>query len=90
MVIFRKFNFKLSVQRVNPMGFYTEGLILGVNTMYMPFCFFKLFPMVGKGLRKYSQAVKHLIKLNWSKLNPPLLDMIVFLDEALTFVMLIS
>ncbi len=25
------------------MGFYMEGLILGVNTMYMLFCFFKLF-----------------------------------------------
>ncbi len=25
------------------MGFYMEGLILGVNTMYMVFCFFKLF-----------------------------------------------
>ncbi len=24
------------------MGFYTEGLILGVNTMYMLFCFFKV------------------------------------------------
>ncbi len=27
-----------------------EGLILGVNTLYRFFCFFKLFPMVGKGL----------------------------------------
>ncbi len=26
------------------------GLILGVNTLYRLFCFFKLFPMVGKGL----------------------------------------
>ncbi len=25
------------------MGFYMEGLILGVSTMYMLFCFFKLF-----------------------------------------------
>ncbi len=25
------------------MGFYMEGLILGVNRMYMLFCFFKLF-----------------------------------------------
>ncbi len=32
------------------MGFYVEGLILGVNTLYWLFCFFKLFPMVGKGL----------------------------------------
>ncbi len=27
------------------MGIYMEGLILGVNTMYMLFCFFKLFPI---------------------------------------------
>ncbi len=27
------------------------GLILGVNTLHMLFCFFKLFPMVGKGLK---------------------------------------
>ncbi len=26
------------------------GLIVGVNTLYRLFCFFKLFPMVGKGL----------------------------------------
>ncbi len=26
------------------------GLILGVNTLYRLFCFFKLFPKVGKGL----------------------------------------
>ncbi len=25
------------------MGFYMEVIILGVNTMYMLFCFFKLF-----------------------------------------------
>ncbi len=29
------------------------GLILGVNTLYRLFCFFKLFPMVGKGLIVY-------------------------------------
>ncbi len=27
-----------------------KELILGVNTLYRLFCFFKLFPMVGKGL----------------------------------------
>ncbi len=27
-----------------------EGLILGINTLYRLFCFFKLFPMVSKGL----------------------------------------
>ncbi len=29
---------------------YVEGLILGINTLYMLFYFFKLFPVVGKGL----------------------------------------
>ncbi len=29
-----------------------RGLILGVNTLYRLFCFFKLFPMVGKGLKE--------------------------------------
>ncbi len=33
-----------------PIGIYMEGLILGVNTLYRLFCFFKLFPTVGKGL----------------------------------------
>ncbi len=32
------------------MGFYMEGLILGVNTMYMVFCFFKLFLIGWMGL----------------------------------------
>ncbi len=30
-----------------------EGLILGVNILYRLFCFFKVFPMVGKGLSPY-------------------------------------
>ncbi len=33
-----------------PIKFFMGGLILGVNTSYRLFCFFKLFPMVGKGL----------------------------------------
>ncbi len=32
------------------MGFYMEDLILGVITMYMLFCFFKLFLIVCIGL----------------------------------------
>ncbi len=35
-----------------PISIYMGGLILGINTLYRPFCFFKLFPMVGKGLIK--------------------------------------
>ncbi len=33
-----------------PIRIYMGGLILGVNTLYRLICFFKLFPMVGKGL----------------------------------------
>ncbi len=33
-----------------PIRIYMGGLILGVNTLYMLLCFFKLFPMLGKGL----------------------------------------
>ncbi len=33
-----------------PIRIYMGFLILGVNTLYRLFCFFKLFPMVGKGL----------------------------------------
>ncbi len=35
-----------------PIRIYMGGLILGVNTLYRLFCFFKLFPMVDKGLIK--------------------------------------
>ncbi len=35
-----------------PIRIYMGGVILGVNTLYRLFCFFKLFPMVGKGLTK--------------------------------------
>ncbi len=34
-----------------PIRIYLRGLILGVNTLYRLFCSFKLFPMVGKGLK---------------------------------------
>ncbi len=33
-----------------PIRIYMGGLILGANTLYRLFCFFKLFPKVGKGL----------------------------------------
>ncbi len=33
-----------------PIIIYMGGLLLGVNILYTLFCFFKLFPMVGKGL----------------------------------------
>ncbi len=34
-----------------PIIIYMGGLILGVNTLYRLLCFFKLFPMVGKGVK---------------------------------------
>ncbi len=34
-----------------PIRIYMGGLILGVNTLYRVFCFFKLFPVVSKGLK---------------------------------------
>ncbi len=34
-----------------PTIIYMGDLILGVNTLYRVLCFFKLFPMVGKGLK---------------------------------------
>ncbi len=33
-----------------PIRIYMGDLILGTDTLYRLFCFFKLFPMVGKGL----------------------------------------
>ncbi len=37
-----------------PIRIYMPGsLILGVNTLYRLYCFFKLFPMVGKGLKEF-------------------------------------
>ncbi len=40
-----------------PIRIYMGGLILGVNTLYRLFYFFKLFPMVGiKGLTTWSQS----------------------------------
>ncbi len=37
-----------------PIRVYMGGLILGVNTLYRLCCFFKLFPIVGKGLKSRS------------------------------------
>ncbi len=34
-------------------------LILGVNTLYRLFCFFKLFPTVGKGLILLCISIAH-------------------------------
>ncbi len=40
-----------------PIRFYMRSLILDVNTLYRLFCFFKLFPMVSKGLMQNTSVV---------------------------------
>ncbi len=47
----------VSVIAINLYG----GLILGVNTLYRLFCFFKLFPMVSKGLIAERLSARQLI-----------------------------
>ncbi len=55
-----------------PIRIYMGGLILCVNTSYRLFCFFKLFPMVGKGLRviagayELSKVVKERISYRYT------------------------
>ncbi len=44
-----------------PIRVYMGGLILGVNTLYRLFCFFKLFPMVGKGLKVDAPTVRRFL-----------------------------
>ncbi len=48
-----------------PIRIYMGGLILGVNTLYSVFCFFKLFLMVGKGLKDMSSTpeIRMMIRL---------------------------
>ncbi len=43
------------------MGFYMKGLILGINTMYMLFCFFKLFLIGCIGLRLCTYTAYSLV-----------------------------
>ncbi len=53
-----------------PIRIFYGGLILGVNTLHRLFCFFKLFPMVGKGVSKhmdtdlFNSLVQHLEEFN--------------------------
>ncbi len=51
-----------------PIRIYMGGLILGVNTLYRLFCFFKLFPMVGKGL---TQLRQNYLYRQWSMVGGP-------------------
>ncbi len=39
-------------------------LILGGNTLYRLFCFFKLFPMVGKGFNLAHNKLLHTLALS--------------------------
>ncbi len=47
-----------------PIRICMEGLILGVNTLYRLFCFFQLFPMVGKGLIELAMTKQTLLESN--------------------------
>ncbi len=45
------------------------GLILGVNTLYRLFCFFKLFPVVGKGLTNdLNECIESVIRASCRRL----------------------
>ena len=44
-----------------PIIIYMGVLILGVNTLYRVFCFFKLFLMVGKGLTVHHTVFSMLV-----------------------------
>ncbi len=46
----------MSSHKPAPIRIYTGVLILGVNTLYRFFCFFKLFAMVSKGLKEFSHG----------------------------------
>ena len=46
-----------------PLRIYKGGLILGVNTLYMFFCFFKLFAVVGNELILSSQPHDYAVTL---------------------------
>ncbi len=48
-----------------PIMIYMGGLILGINTLYRLFCFFKLFPMVGKGLNQTTKKINQNNICNW-------------------------
>ncbi len=45
-----------------PLRVYMGGLILAVNILYRRFCYFKLFPMVGKGLSPCQVTVRPFIQ----------------------------
>ncbi len=47
---------------------YMGGLILGVNTLYRLFCFFKPFPIIGKGLKCGLRGTSNLGFFWWGKL----------------------
>ncbi len=51
------------------MGFYMEGLILGVSTMYLLFWFFRLFPIVRIGLMHSSGRDIIVCTLTWRQLS---------------------
>ncbi len=59
-----------------PIIIYMGGIIPGVNTLYRLFCFFKLFPMVGKRLSEVELVVcnghEFTVELQWTRTRPSL------------------
>ncbi len=47
-----------------PIRIYMGGLILGFNTLYRLFCFFKLLPMVCKGLNSTDNSASPVIYID--------------------------
>ncbi len=48
-----------------PIIVYMGGLILGVNTLYRLFCFFKLFPMISKELNLSQSCSRFLASAHY-------------------------
>ncbi len=66
-----------------PIRIYMRGLILGVNTLFRLFCFFKMFPMVGKGLNHLQHSQSVLVSGGGVMGSPGRLAALAALDEAL-------
>ena len=58
LTLYQPMTYICVMSSINPYE-YMGVLILGVNTLYRLFCFFKLFLMVGKGLKDTSKIGGH-------------------------------
>ncbi len=57
VTLYQPMTHKCVMSSHKPIRIYMGGLILGVNTLYRLFCFFKLFPMIDKGLNQFTTIV---------------------------------